>query len=105
MSLGTSGESSRSPPECSRVLRSPSESFRVPSERALAAQVDARSLELLCEDLGSASANQEFNDVVHGLLGVAEQVLPSPPHPPLDLPSSPSLGLPSSPPSPLRRRL
>ena len=34
----------------------------------------ARSLELLCEDLGSAKQNAEFNQIMHVVLGVAEQV-------------------------------
>ena len=37
-------------------------------------RVDARSLELLCEDLGSAGANREFNKITHRVLGVAEQI-------------------------------
>ena len=36
--------------------------------------VSARSLELLCEDLGSPQANAEFNTIMHTVLGVAEQV-------------------------------
>lgn len=36
--------------------------------------VSARALELLCEDLGSPSANRQFNSVMHTVLGVAEQV-------------------------------
>ena len=38
------------------------------------AQVDARSLELLCEDMGSAADNAEFNAIMHRVLGIAEQV-------------------------------
>jgi len=41
---------------------------------AYVVQVDARSLELLCEDLGSAAANRDFNTIMHTVLGVAEQV-------------------------------
>ena len=37
--------------------------------------VSARSLELLCEDLGSPSKNAEFNKIMHTVLGVAEQVI------------------------------
>ena len=37
-------------------------------------QVDARSLELLCEDLGDPSANRQFNSVMHTVLGIAEQI-------------------------------
>ncbi|KAL1514707.1 hypothetical protein AB1Y20_003794 [Prymnesium parvum] len=37
-------------------------------------KVDARSLELLCEDLGSVPANQQFNSVMHTVLGIAEQI-------------------------------
>ena len=37
-------------------------------------EVSARSLELLCEDLGSAQQNTEFNTIMHTVLGVAEQV-------------------------------
>ena len=37
-------------------------------------EVDARSLELLCEDLGSVQANTEFNDIIDTVLGVAEQI-------------------------------
>ncbi len=40
-----------------------------------AAQVDARSLELLCEDMGSAADNAEFNAIMHRVLGIAEQVI------------------------------
>ena len=36
--------------------------------------VSARSLELLCEDLGSTKENGEFNQIMHIVLGVAEQV-------------------------------
>ena len=36
--------------------------------------VSARSLELLCEDLGDHAANREFNGIMHTVLGVAEQV-------------------------------
>ena len=36
--------------------------------------VDARSIELLCEHLGSTQANREFNAIMHTVLGVAEQV-------------------------------
>jgi hypothetical protein len=36
--------------------------------------VDARALELLCEDLGSSSENSAFNQITHRVLGVAEQV-------------------------------
>ena len=39
----------------------------------LVAQVDARSLELLCEDMGSAADNAEFNKIMHRVLGIAEQ--------------------------------
>ena len=41
---------------------------------AFVVTVDARSLELLCEDLGSAAANREFNQITHRVLGVAEQI-------------------------------
>ena len=41
---------------------------------AFVVTVDARSIELLCEDLGSASANREFNQITHRVLGVAEQI-------------------------------
>ena len=41
---------------------------------AFVVQVDARSLELLCEDLGSRRANREYNEMVHRVLGVAEQI-------------------------------
>ena len=37
-------------------------------------QISARSLELLCEDLGSDQNNNDFNKVMHTVLGVAEQV-------------------------------
>jgi len=37
-------------------------------------QVEARSLELLCESLGSRSKNRDFNQIIHRVLGVAEQV-------------------------------
>ena len=37
-------------------------------------RIDARSLELLCEDLGSGAANREFNQLTHRVLGVAEQI-------------------------------
>jgi hypothetical protein len=37
-------------------------------------KVDARSLELLCEDLGSTAENDAFNGVMHTVLGIAEQV-------------------------------
>ena len=43
-------------------------------QSAYVVEVDARSLELLCEDLGSPSANEEFNRIMHTVLGVAEQV-------------------------------
>ena len=43
-------------------------------ESAFVVQVDARSLELLCEDLGSGGANRAFNTITHRVLGVAEQV-------------------------------
>ena len=36
--------------------------------------VSARSLELLCEDLGSGRENGAFNQIMHTVLGVAEQV-------------------------------
>ena len=42
--------------------------------RGIALQVDARSLELLCEDLGSVSANHGFNSVMHTVLGIGEQI-------------------------------
>eukprot|EP00965_Chrysotila_dentata_P262239 6214509-Pleurochrysis_carterae.AAC.7 len=41
---------------------------------AFVVQVHARSLELLCEDLGSAEENGQFNKIMHTVLGVAEQV-------------------------------
>ena len=41
---------------------------------AFVVQVDARSLELLCEDLGSPSENRHFNEIIHRVLGVAEQI-------------------------------
>ena len=41
---------------------------------AYVVHISARSLELLCEDLGSAKANAEFNTIMHTVLGVAEQV-------------------------------
>jgi hypothetical protein len=43
-------------------------------QTAYVVHISARSLELLCEDLGSPSANTEFNDIMHTVLGVAEQV-------------------------------
>jgi hypothetical protein len=43
-------------------------------QRAFIVKVHARSLELLCESLGSAEANKEFNKIMHTVLGVAEQV-------------------------------
>jgi hypothetical protein len=36
--------------------------------------VHARSLELLCEDLGAGTANDAFNKVMHRVLGTAEQI-------------------------------
>ena len=57
---------------------------------AYVVHVSARSLELLCEDLGSPAANKEFNGIMHTVLGVAEQACFFD-EPPL---------LPSSPPSP-----
>ena len=41
---------------------------------AFVVSVDARSLELLCEDLGTSAANREFNQIFHRVLGVAEQI-------------------------------
>ena len=41
---------------------------------AFVVQVDARSLELLCEDLGSPEENRAFNALTHRVLGVAEQI-------------------------------
>ena len=41
---------------------------------AFVLRVDARSLELLCEDLGSSGANAQFNKITHRVLGVAEQI-------------------------------
>ena len=41
---------------------------------AYVVDVDARSLELLCEDLGTPAANRKFNGVMHRVLGVAEQI-------------------------------
>jgi hypothetical protein len=38
------------------------------------AQIGARSLELLCESIGSSAANQQFNAVMHRVLGIAEQI-------------------------------
>ena len=59
-------------------------------------QVDARSLELLCEDLGSPVENRAFNGIMHTVLGVAEQArIPADPtqsHIP-DPSSSPRVGL------------
>jgi hypothetical protein len=43
-------------------------------EKAYVLKVDARSLELLCEDIGTAEANKKFNDVMRTVLGIAEQV-------------------------------
>ena len=43
-------------------------------EDAFVLRVDARSLELLCEDLGGAAANRDFNQITHRVLGVAEQI-------------------------------
>jgi len=37
-------------------------------------RIDARSLELLCEDLGSTSENQAFNEIMHRVLGIGEQI-------------------------------
>ena len=41
---------------------------------AFVVDISARSLELLCEDLGSVDKNAEFNTIMHTVLGVAEQV-------------------------------
>ena len=41
---------------------------------AYVVDIHARSLELLCEDLGSSEANSAFNRIMHLVLGVAEQV-------------------------------
>jgi len=38
------------------------------------AQIGARSLELLCESIGSSDANQQFNAVMHRVLGIGEQI-------------------------------
>jgi hypothetical protein len=43
-------------------------------DSAFVVKVDARSLELLCEDLGSSVANAKFNGIMHRVLGVAEQI-------------------------------
>ena len=41
---------------------------------AYVVRVDAHSLSLLCEDLGSSAENAAFNKVMHRVLGIAEQV-------------------------------
>jgi len=41
---------------------------------AFVVKVDARALELLCEDIGDPAANREFNGIIHTVLGVAEQI-------------------------------
>ena len=41
---------------------------------AFVVQIDARSLELLCENLGSPAENARFNELTHRVLGVAEQI-------------------------------
>jgi hypothetical protein len=66
---------------------------------AFVVQVHARSLELLCESLGSANANREFNQIIHTVLGVAEQVCARPLHL-LSATSAQTL----TPPRPLSRR-
>ena len=41
---------------------------------AFVVHIDARSLELLCEDLGSAAENRQFNKEMDKVLGIAEQI-------------------------------
>mgnify|MGYP003684246843 CR=1 FL=1 len=43
-------------------------------QSAFVVKVHARSLELLCESLGTPGANKAFNAMIHDVLGVAEQV-------------------------------
>ena len=43
-------------------------------DSAFVVKIDARSLELLCEDLGSEAENAKFNGIIHRVLGVAEQI-------------------------------
>ena len=43
-------------------------------EDAFVLRIDARHLELLCEDLGTGWANREFNTITQRVLGVAEQI-------------------------------
>ena len=52
-------------------------------ESAYVLRIDARSMELLCEDLGSFFENRAFNQVMHRVLGIAEQVRLSDPAAPL----------------------
>jgi len=71
------------PPEGARVLTmKPGDNYAAVKaalvakgwEGAYVLKVDARSLELLCEDLGSPEANSKFNTIMHTVLGIAEQV-------------------------------
>jgi len=41
---------------------------------AYVVKIGARSLEMLCEDLGSSEENSAFNAIIHRVLGIAEQV-------------------------------
>jgi len=43
-------------------------------DKAYVVKVGARSLEMLCEDLGSADENKKFNTIIHRVLGIGEQV-------------------------------
>ena len=45
------------------------------AEGAFLVRIGARSLELLCEDLGSPPENHKFNEAMGLVFGVAEQVL------------------------------
>mmetsp|Transcript_29126 Transcript_29126/g.79534 ORF Transcript_29126/g.79534 Transcript_29126/m.79534 type:complete len:257 (+) Transcript_29126:48-818(+) len=43
-------------------------------ENAYVVKVGARSLELLCESMGTPQANKEFNNIMHRVLGIGEQI-------------------------------
>lgn len=71
-----------SPPTGTTVMLHPGDDYAAAAralntagkQSAFVVKVHARSLELLCESLGSAGANKKFNGIMHTVLGVAEQV-------------------------------
>ena len=79
---GSGGEGLSAAGERAVVLLNPGASYADAAKElrgaghngAYVVDISARSLELLCETLGDGAKNKEFNDIMHTVLGVAEQV-------------------------------